>query len=130
MKLRTVHQFHPTIAPGDAIGNDCLELQDLLSTAGVRSGLFAAEARPELRGFVRDWRELAAEPIDRAAVGETVAGAGVLLREKDLAAAAEACALVVEREDLRSALIAAGLRRVADFAADIVAERTRAALGL
>ena len=68
--------------------------------------------------------------LDRAAVGETVAGAGVLLREKDLAAAAEACALVVEREDLRSALIAAGLRRVADFAADIVAERTRAALGL
>ena len=68
--------------------------------------------------------------LDRAAVGETVAEAGVLLREKDLAAAAETCALVVEREDLRSALVAAGLRRVADFDADIVAERTRAALGL
>jgi len=68
--------------------------------------------------------------LDRAAVGETVAGAGVLLQEKDLAAAAEACALVVERDDLRSALVAAGLRRVADFAADRVAERTRAVLEL
>ena len=68
--------------------------------------------------------------LDRAAVGETVGGAGVLLRDKDLAAAAEACALVVEREELRSALIAAGLRRVEDFSADRVAERTRAVLGL
>ena len=68
--------------------------------------------------------------LDRAAVGETVAGAGVLLREKDLAAAAEACGLVVERDELRASLVAAGLRRVADFAAEPVAERTRAALGL
>ena len=68
VKLRTVHQFHPTIAHGDAIGNDCLELQDLLCQAGVRSSLFAQEAKPELRGFVRDWRELAAEPIDRSAL--------------------------------------------------------------
>ena len=68
MKLRTVHQFHPTIAHGDAVGNDCLELQDLLCTSGVRSSLFAQEAKPELRGFVRDWRELAAEPIEHAAL--------------------------------------------------------------
>ena len=68
MKLRTVHQFHPTIAHGDAVGNDCIELQDLLCTAGIRSGLFAHDAKPELRGFVRDWRELAAEPVDRAAL--------------------------------------------------------------
>ena len=68
--------------------------------------------------------------LDRAAVGETVGGAGVLLRDKDLAATAEACALVVERDDLRASLVAAGLRRVEDFSADRVAERTRAVLGL
>jgi glycosyltransferase involved in cell wall biosynthesis len=68
--------------------------------------------------------------LDRAAVGETVDGAGVLVQEKDLAAVAEVCALVVERDDLRAPLIAAGLRRVADFDADRVAERTRAVLGL
>ena len=68
--------------------------------------------------------------LDRTAVGETVAGAGMLLQEKDLAAAAEVCALVVERDDLRSALVTAGLRRVADFSSDRVAERTRAVLEL
>lgn len=67
---------------------------------------------------------------EAAAVGETVGGAGLLLARKDLPEAAETCALVAERADLRERLIAAGERRVRDFATEAVAQRTREALGL
>ena len=67
---------------------------------------------------------------DAAAIGETVADAGVLLHERDLAAAAEAVGLVVERRDLRERLVAAGRRRVAQFDPELVARRTKAVLGL
>jgi len=68
--------------------------------------------------------------LDAAAVGETVDGAGVLLPEKDLAEAAEACALVNEDLGWRQALIDAGRERVKAFDPDIVAARTRDVLGL
>ena len=67
---------------------------------------------------------------DAAAVGETVGKAAVLLAERDLAEAAESCALVTERTQLREQFVAAGERRVADFDPDKVAERTRQVLGL
>ena len=44
------------------MGNDCFELQQLLWRSGARSELFAQEARPEVRAFVRDWPDLRAEP--------------------------------------------------------------------
>ena len=68
--------------------------------------------------------------LDTSAVGETVGSGGILLPKKDLAIAAETCALVTERPQLRKALVAAGHARAADFAADLVAERTRTVLGL
>jgi len=68
MRLRAVHQFHPTIAYGDAVGNDCFELQGLLWRCGVRSELFAEDARPEVRAFVRGWRDLREEPLNGAAL--------------------------------------------------------------
>ena len=58
MRLETAHQFAPTVAYGDAVGNDCFELQRLYWSRGVRSDLFAAEARPEVRQFVQPWRDL------------------------------------------------------------------------
>ena len=58
MRLRTVHQFHPVIAYGDAVGNDCFELQRLFWAANVRSDLFAWGARPEVNALVRDWHTL------------------------------------------------------------------------
>ncbi|HEY7625232.1 MAG TPA: glycosyltransferase family 4 protein [Candidatus Limnocylindria bacterium] len=67
---------------------------------------------------------------DAAAIGETVGTGGVLLRERDLAEAAETAAMVAERPDLHEALVAAGERRVRDFDPDTVAERTRQVLGL
>lgn len=68
--------------------------------------------------------------LDAAAVGETLGGAGILLERRDLAEAAEAAALLIEREDLRERFAAIGQRRLADFAAEAVAARTREALGL
>src|SRR5437667_7348948 len=67
---------------------------------------------------------------DAAAVGETVDSAAILLRERDLAAAAEACAMVSEPPDIREQLVAAGERRVKDFDPEKVAKRTREVLGL
>ena len=67
---------------------------------------------------------------DAAAVGETVDSAAIVLHERDLAEAAEACAMVTDRPDLREQLVAAGERRVKDFDPEKVAERTREVLGL
>jgi glycosyltransferase involved in cell wall biosynthesis len=58
VRLDTAHQLAPTIAYGDAVGNDCFELQRLYWSRGVRSDLFAAEAKPEVRQFVQPWRDL------------------------------------------------------------------------
>ena len=67
---------------------------------------------------------------DAAAVGETVDGAGVLLKDRDLAQAAEAVGLVLERPGLRERLVAAGRERLRAFEPDRVALQTREALGL
>src|SRR5207253_10785857 len=56
--LRFAHQFNPVIAYGDAVGNDCLELQRIFWSAGVRSDLFAAEAQPEMRALTRSRDDL------------------------------------------------------------------------
>ena len=68
--------------------------------------------------------------LDAAAVGETVGGAGVLLPEKDLAQAAEACALVNEDLGWRQALIDAGRERVKAFDPDRTAALLKDALAL
>lgn len=65
-----------------------------------------------------------------AAIGETADGAAILLHGRDLAEAAETCAVVIEQPELRNGLVAAGSRRVAEFARDRVAARTREVLGL
>src|SRR5438093_3223164 len=57
-RLRFAHQFNPVIAYGDAIGNDCLELQRMFWSSGARSELFAWEAMPEVRALVRDYHDL------------------------------------------------------------------------
>ncbi|HZP95092.1 MAG TPA: glycosyltransferase family 4 protein [Candidatus Limnocylindria bacterium] len=68
--------------------------------------------------------------LDAAAVGETVDGAAVLLPRKDLAEAAEACALVNEDLGWRAALVDAGHERVRAFDPDRTARRTKDVLGL
>ena len=57
-RLRFAHQFNPVIAYGDAVGNDCLELQRIFWSSGVRSDLFAAEAKPEMRALTRSVDQL------------------------------------------------------------------------
>ena len=65
-----------------------------------------------------------------AAVPETVDGAGVLLRTKDLAEAAEAAHLLAEDLGYRQPAVDAGRERVKAFAYDRVAARTKEVLGL
>lgn len=59
---RAVHQFHPTITFGDAISNDCFELQRHFWSSGLFSEVYAAETTPELRAFTRDAGELGGGP--------------------------------------------------------------------
>ena len=57
-RLRFAHEFHPVVAYSDAIGNDAFEPQRVFWASGVRSDLFAWEAKPEVHGLVRDWKDL------------------------------------------------------------------------
>jgi glycosyltransferase involved in cell wall biosynthesis len=68
--------------------------------------------------------------LDAAAVGETVGGAAVLLPEKDLPQAAEACALVNEDLGWRAALVDAGHARVKAFDPEKIAAATKKVMGL
>ena len=68
MRLETAHQLAPTVAYGDAVGNDCFELQRLYWSRGVASELYAAEAKPEVRQFVRPWHDLERLPVERTSL--------------------------------------------------------------
>jgi L-malate glycosyltransferase len=57
-RLRIADQIVPTLAYGDAIGNDAFELQRLFWSRGVQSETFVDEAKPEVRVFARSWRDL------------------------------------------------------------------------
>ncbi|MGH2490540.1 MAG: glycosyltransferase, partial [Candidatus Limnocylindria bacterium] len=57
-RLRIADQFVPTLAYGDAIGNDAFELQRLFWQRGVQSEIFVDEAKPEVLAFARSWRDL------------------------------------------------------------------------
>ena len=60
-RLRLADQFVPTLAYGDAIGNDAFELQRLFWSRGVQSEIFVDEAKPEVLAFARSWRDLRPE---------------------------------------------------------------------
>lgn len=63
MRLGAAYQFAPTIAFGDAISNDAFELQRSFWSSGLRADVFVEEARPEVRAFVRGWRDLEHEGL-------------------------------------------------------------------
>jgi glycosyltransferase involved in cell wall biosynthesis len=67
---------------------------------------------------------------DTSAIGETLDGAGVLVKDADLPAIAEATALVLEKPDVRARILAGQRLRFGDFAYDRIAARTREVLGL
>src|SRR5437867_3675256 len=68
-RLRIADQIVPTLAYGDAIGNDAFELQRLFWRRGVQSEIFVDEAKPEVRAFARSWRDLRRE---RSSAGLTL----------------------------------------------------------
>src|SRR5207245_11401792 len=56
-RLIAVHQFLPTFAAGDAIGQHVLRLRDSLRGAGYESEIFADEAQPAVRRRCRPYRQ-------------------------------------------------------------------------
>jgi glycosyltransferase involved in cell wall biosynthesis len=64
-----------------------------------------------------------------SALPETLGGAGMLLRSRNHAAAAELAALVVEDQRLRETVVARQRERLQDFLPDRIAERLQSLLG-
>ena len=58
--MNAVHQFLPTFAAGDAIGNYVLALRRVLREAGYQSEIFADDVHAAVRGQARHYREFRA----------------------------------------------------------------------
>ena len=64
--MATVHHFHPTIVPADAISNHVVALHELARRDGLDSRVYAIESNRELDGGVLPYRRLfrAVKPED------------------------------------------------------------------
>ena len=66
--MTEIHQFLPTFAAHDAIGNHVLRISRLLRQAGFRSDIFADDIHPPMRGEARHYSDFdnraGAEPSD------------------------------------------------------------------
>ena len=56
--MSAVHQFHPTIAPGDAMGDHVMALRARLRQWGYASEAYAVEVKPGMESEARSYREL------------------------------------------------------------------------
>src|SRR5258708_19958837 len=56
--MATVHHFHPTLVPADAISNHVVALHDLARRTGHESRVYAIESTRELDGGVLPYRRL------------------------------------------------------------------------
>lgn len=71
------------------------------------------------------YRRVPVVAYDAAAVGDTVGSGGIVLPDKDVASVATAVDMITSDPDLRDRLVAAGRRRVGDFALDHTRARRR-----
>jgi glycosyltransferase involved in cell wall biosynthesis len=53
--MTAIHQFIPTLAPRDAIGTHCLNVQQTLRDAGYTSDIYTLETKPEYRKLARSF---------------------------------------------------------------------------
>ena len=58
--MAAIHQLLPSFAPRDAIGAHAVQVQRVLRSLGVESGIYAADAHREVRRSVQPYRELPA----------------------------------------------------------------------
>ncbi|MDP9266641.1 MAG: glycosyltransferase family 4 protein [Chloroflexota bacterium] len=58
MRPRAIHQFHPSLAPRDAVSNHVFALRELFRGWGYPSEAYAIEAKPEVPAGVRPYRRL------------------------------------------------------------------------
>jgi glycosyltransferase involved in cell wall biosynthesis len=56
--MTAVHQFHPTLAPGDAMSDHVFALRQRLRAWGYESDAFAVEIKPGLESEAHSYREL------------------------------------------------------------------------
>ncbi len=70
--VRTIHQFHPTLAYGDAVSNDCFELQRLFWDWGATSELYAWERKAAVQAFARDYREYGRPLVAKLELGASL----------------------------------------------------------
>jgi len=50
MSMIQIHQIHPTVSYGDAIGNDMVEIQSVLRKLGYNSNIYAQYIHPKIHG--------------------------------------------------------------------------------
>jgi glycosyltransferase involved in cell wall biosynthesis len=56
--MTAVHQFHPVLAPGDAMSNHVFALRDRLRSWGYESDAFAVQAKPGVESEAQSYRRL------------------------------------------------------------------------
>ncbi|MFN2521055.1 MAG: glycosyl transferase family 1, partial [Candidatus Limnocylindria bacterium] len=58
MRPRAIHQFHPSLAPGDAVSNHVFALRELFRSWGYPSEAYAIEAKAAVQKEVMPYRRL------------------------------------------------------------------------
>jgi glycosyltransferase involved in cell wall biosynthesis len=77
--MTAIHQFIPTLAPRDAIGTHCFNVQQALRDAGYQSDIYTLETKPEYRRLTRSFSSFGGSTRDgewilyHSAVGSAVA---------------------------------------------------------
>lgn len=59
--MTAIHQFTPSFAPRDAIGNHILQVQAVLQEMGIRSEIYVGDAWREVEKLTKPFRELAVD---------------------------------------------------------------------
>jgi len=63
--LTALHQFLPTFADRDAIGNHVLEVQRLVRSLGLASEIYSEDIHPGMRPLAHPFEALAPDPAGR-----------------------------------------------------------------
>ena len=56
-QIRQIHQILPTLSPGDAIGNDVLEIRKILRSWGYKSDIYAQNIHSDMAKFASTYTE-------------------------------------------------------------------------
>ncbi len=57
MRIFQVHQIHPSVSYGDAIGNEMLEIRTVLRELGYESNIYGQYIHPKMSSTVKQYNE-------------------------------------------------------------------------